>query len=807
MLRRFWLLVATPVAALLAAAVAALIAWPLLLVVLLLDLLSAPLLLLRRPAGAPAPRDTGAASIVTVSWNGRHFLATLLPSLRAAVQEHGGAHQVIVVDNGSTDGTVEWLRREHPWVEVVALPENRFFVRGNRAGVQKATRDVLVFLNNDMEVRPGFLQPLLDGLRDPRVFAVAAEVFFRDPQRRREETGRTRGEVRRGWLRLAHVEPTRDERELPLVPTFWAGGGSAAFDRRAYLELGGFDTLYDPFYMEDTGLSYLAWRRGMSVLFTARAAVVHEHRGTSRKAFGDDAIDNVIRRNQHLFLWRNVTDPGLVTAVLGALPLTVLVRARRPGRPLPAGLWFETRALLRALPRLPRALAARCAGRRHLRRTDRQVAALANSIAAHRRGCGTALGTLAVPAPGGRRLLVLSARLPRLGHDGSWVLYRRLEALARRHRVTLFAFADDVEEQAAAAPLRALGIEVVTAVRERNREPGNLHHAVPHRLWRDYSAPSMRAAVRRMLEGTDHDLVQVEYVEMAHLVAAEPRAAPRLYVCHESLARAAQRAAAATRGRFARLRAGVAAVQAHRYERRVCAAFDRVVALSDADAAALAPVAGPVLVVPSGIDPAPWRVHGGAGNDGAGGAGGADGAGGAPTIAFVGYFKHAPNVDAARWLAREILPQVRARVPGARLRLIGGAVPAAVAALAADGAVEVAGHVADLPAALAAATAVALPLRTGGGLRGKVLEAWAAGKAVVATPVACEGLAVRPGEHCLVAADAAAFAAALVDCLRDPELRVRLGAAGRRLVEERYSVARAAEAFEAVQRELLGGGT
>ena len=565
----------------------ALVAWPLLVLVLLLDLLWWPVARATRRRLPLLPRDARAASIVTVSWNGKHFLQVLLPSLRAEVLRDGGDHQVVVVDNGSTDGTVEWLAREHPWVEVVALPENRYFVRGNRAGVAACTRDVLVFLNNDMEVKPGFLTPLLEGLREPAVFAVAAEVFFRDPARRREETGRTRGDVEGGWLKLAHVDPSVDERQLPFVPTLWAGGGSAAFCRRMYDALGGFDTLYDPFYLEDMGLSYQAWRRGWSVLFTARSAVVHEHRGTSRKAFGDDYVDNVIRRNQHLFLWRNVTDPVRTAKVLALLPLSTLARARRPARSLLAGLRFELRAFARALPRLPQALWKRCASRRHYALCDGRALAAANSIAAHRAIQGTDLGTLDVPGIGGRRILVLSARLPRLQHDGSWVLFRRLEVMARRHRVTLFAFLDDAQQDAAAAPLRALGITVLTAVRERNPLPGNLHHGVPARIFRDYSAPAMRAAVRRALEGTDHDLVQVEYLEMAHLVASLPRWAPRVYVCHESLTVAAARDGAMRRGALARVRAAFRTAQAARFERRVVDRFDRVIALSAVDAAAL----------------------------------------------------------------------------------------------------------------------------------------------------------------------------------------------------------------------------
>ncbi len=784
MLSRLLWLLATPVLLAAAATVAAVFCWSILAITLAIDLLWWPFTLRRAAAPTRRPRDLSSASIVTVSWNGKHFLEVLLPSLKFAVEEHGGNHEVIVVDNGSTDGSVEWLQKEHPWVKVVALSENRYFVRGNEAGVDVATRDVLVFLNNDMEVQPGFLRPLLDGLQDPDVFGVAAEVFFRDEHKRREETGRTRGTIENGWLKLAHAEPSRDERELDYVPTLWAGGGSSAFDRRVFLEIGGFDRLYDPFYMEDMGLSYQAWRRGYRVLFTSKSSVLHEHRGTSRKAFGDRYVDNTIRRNQHLFLWRSVTDPRMTAAVLGMQPLTMLLRGDRSIDAIAGEAWFELKALLRAVPRLPQALWKRCAARRHYVRTDREAFSQANSIAAQRASGATDLGTLPTPQKAGRRILVLSARLPRLGHDGSWVLWRRLETMVRRHRVTLFAFVDNEAERAHVAPLEALGLEVVTEIRETNPMPGNLHGSVPHRLFRDYSSPAMHRAVQRMLEGTDHDLVQVEYVEMAHLVRHEPRVAPRLYVCHESMTLAEQRSGSSS------WRVAAAA----RFEREVLRAFDGTVTLSEIDARTLRSLLPlhSIATVPSGTDivDVPEFVETGA----------------APVIAFVGYFKHAPNVDAAQWLANDIMPLVRQHIPNALLRLVGRNAPAAVAELERPGMVEVPGYVEDMVAELSRATVVALPLRTGGGLRGKLLEAWAAGRPVVATPIACEGLDPEGGVHCLIAVETQQFADSLVAALKDPVLRLHLGASGRLLARQRYSVDAAIDAFDVVYDEMLYGG-
>lgn len=779
-MKRLLLLLATPALIAMCSIAAALVTWPLLALTLLVDALAWPFTRRRgRPTVRPA-RDVESASVITVSWNGKHFLEQLLPSVKAEFERSPGNHEMIVVDNGSEDGTVEWLHREHPWVRVVALPENRYFVRGNAAGVQVAARDVLVFLNNDMVVKPGFLEPLLDGLREPDVFGVTSEVFFRDPEKRREETGRTRGSIERGWLKLTHAEPTRDERELDYVPTLWAGGGSAAFDRRMFLEIGGFDTLYDPFYMEDMSLSYQAWKRGYRVLFTSRSAVVHEHRGTSRKAFGDRYVDNTIRRNQHLFVWRSITDPKMTASVLLLQPLSMLVRGDRSVDALAGEAWFELKALLRAVPRIPEALWKRCASRGAYLRSDEEAFAAADSIVAHRASGARDLGHLPAPTPNGKRVLVLAARLPRLGHDGSWVLWKRLEEMATRHRVTLFAFLDEAKDSAHVPALEALGVHVVTMLRDRNAMPGNLHGYVPARLFRDYSSPGMRRAVQRMLEGTDYDVAQIEYIEMAHLVARLPRRQKRIYVCHESLTVAAQRAGES------RLEVAAAA----RFERAILRSFDRTVALSDADAVTLRALAPEALVevVPSGtvITDLPESV---ATDD-------------SPTVTFVGYYKHKPNVDAAKWLAEEILPLVREKSPNARLRLVGRGAPAEVADLAVPGVVEVVGFVKDLAVELASATVIALPLRMGGGLRGKLLEAWAAGRPVVATPVACEGLDPKGGVHCLIAQDTRRFAESIVTLLNDEMLRLHIGASGRLLARQRYSVGASVDRYDSVYDKL-----
>ena len=304
----------------------------------------------RYPATVPNREE---ASIVVLNYDGRHLLQECLPSVLAAVRQDGRNHEVIVVDNGSQDDSVEFLRKEFPDVRVVSLDRNYHFAHGNNVGVGAAKNDVVVLLNNDMFVEPGFLRPLLDGFADERVFAVSSQIFFQDRERRREETGKTGGEWLRGELELFHGEVTAGDLQRKTVPVLWAGGGSCAVDRSKFQALGGFDQLYYPFYLEDTDLSWEAWRRGWTVWMAPASTVIHKHRGTSAAKHSHEFIENTIRRNQILFVWKNVEKMSWLFFHAWGLPAR-LHDAARDGEFKP-----EIRAFFRALGKYPEALRKR----------------------------------------------------------------------------------------------------------------------------------------------------------------------------------------------------------------------------------------------------------------------------------------------------------------------------------------------------------------------------------------------------------------------------------------------------------------
>ena len=221
------------------------------------------------------------ASVVIPNWNGKDLLAKYLPSVIEALKPFPDS-EILVVDNGSTDGSVEYLRANYPGVTLLALPTNLGFGGGSNAGFAQAKNDIVILLNNDMRVDARFVQPLLDGFIDAQVFAVSCQILFTDPNKPRQETGLTEGWWSEGSVRVRH---RIDESIQALYPCFYGGGGSCAFDRRKTLDLGGFDAIYHPFYLEDTDLGYMAWKRGWKVLYQPASMVYHEHRHHRQEFF------------------------------------------------------------------------------------------------------------------------------------------------------------------------------------------------------------------------------------------------------------------------------------------------------------------------------------------------------------------------------------------------------------------------------------------------------------------------------------------------------------------------------------------
>jgi polysaccharide biosynthesis protein PslH len=172
------------------------------------------------------------------------------------------------------------------------------------------------------------------------------------------------------------------------------------------------------------------------------------------------------------------------------------------------------------------------------------------------------------------------------------------------------------------------------------------------------------------------------------------------------------------------------------------------------------------------------------------------------TVVFFGHLSYPPNVDGVNHFLRDIWPRIAKAHSKARCKIIGGQPPPSLLALSGPR-VEVTGFVQDLRPHLAAAAAVVVPLRQGGGTRLKIVEAMAMGKAIVSTTLGAEGIQAVPGRDILVEDQPANFGDAVNRLLAEPDLAARIGRSARQLAVERYGWREGARALEGFYRRIL----
>jgi GT2 family glycosyltransferase len=216
-------------------------------------------------------------SVIVVNWNGRHFLETCLTALRRQTFRD---FEIILVDNGSRDQSVEYIRAEFPEVNLISLNENRGFTGGNIAGYEQASGELIVLLNNDTEVDPRWLEKLHKASQQyPTAGSFANKMLYFDERSRIDNCGFA---VTQAGLT---IDLGRGEEDGPAWgeprKVFGGCGGAVAY-RRSMLEDIGF--LDDDFFMtyEDVDLSFRAQLRGYECAFVPGAIVYHHYRATMK---------------------------------------------------------------------------------------------------------------------------------------------------------------------------------------------------------------------------------------------------------------------------------------------------------------------------------------------------------------------------------------------------------------------------------------------------------------------------------------------------------------------------------------------
>lgn len=404
------------------------------------------------------------------------------------------------------------------------------------------------------------------------------------------------------------------------------------------------------------------------------------------------------------------------------------------------------------------------------------------------------------------RILFLTQIIPYPPDAGPKVkTWHVLRYLARAgHQVILASFLRPEEAQHLSA-LRRVCAEVHTVPIRRSRLADIGYWLRSHMTGRPFlierdDLPAMRALVKRLVTEGQIDMIHADQLTMSlYALPYARRGRPdaeggkagaggkvplTLFDAHNAVWTIVERMSANAPW-FLRSVANVEARRVKRYEGEIVRRFDFTLAVTEPDRLALEEAARlatdsasgghpTIRVVPIAVDTRelqPVRRQQGS-----------------KEIVTLGTLHYPPNADGIRWFVREVFPLIGETVPGATLTIIGKNPPVDFLQLAAQHpeVIKVTGYVPDLTPYMEKAAVMVVPVRAGGGMRVRILEALARGMPVVTTTIGLEGIAARDGEEVLVADSAEGFAQAVVKLLVDQSLQARLAHQGRVLAESRY---------------------
>jgi polysaccharide biosynthesis protein PslH len=369
--------------------------------------------------------------------------------------------------------------------------------------------------------------------------------------------------------------------------------------------------------------------------------------------------------------------------------------------------------------------------------------------------------------------------------------------MARHHDVSLLYLHSptdpSLDPELAEACVQVVGVDRSST--KGTRAPAQGPFALIRVLWRAwrgtpvwvqaFESSAVDEAVRALIDLGRPEIIQVEYQVMAQFLP-RPVDVPVVLVVHEPAARVAEN--------FALARTGASRLLSHadrhawfRFERQATAGAGCVVVFTGQDAAVVRAKRPPV-VVPIAV-PLPAHALDPLGAE-------------PPSLLFVGNFGHPPNVDAVRWLVHEIFPRIRHAHPSTSLAIVGDNATAGMQMDAPAG-VEFVGGVPDIDPWLDRAAVFVVPVRLGGGMRVKTIEALAAGKAVVSTPLGVAGLDLA-GNEVAIAETAEHFAEEVVALLVAPERRAELARKARAWAEIALRGADEFRMYQSIYANLVG---
>ncbi|MBI5663594.1 MAG: glycosyltransferase [Nitrospirae bacterium] len=719
-----------------------------------------------RKAFRPASDRKKEVSVIVLNWNGKEILPACLTHLEKALKNTPGEHEVIVADNGSTDGSVEMLKKDFPWARIVELKKNIGFSRGNNKGIATAGKDLVLLLNNDIFLPEETFSALLQHFDDDKVFAVAPKVVLEDGTL---NEGHSWGAFKEGIMRF-YNERQAGELEVVKKPalTLYPIGACALMDKKLYLEMGGLDSMFSPFYWEDDDLGYRALKRGYKVIYDPRVSVVHKNAASSNK-LSQYYITAIKEKNMLLFLWKNLTYRPYLREYLKSIPRRIDLALKRKD-------YMQVVSYLLAFLQAGEVMRRRIKESPWTRLSDKETLSLTRRERHEAR-------------PGDYRphILVVTPFTPfPLNNGGAIRIYNLTKHLKDRFDFSLVSFVEPKTRADSLSELKNIFKNIHLVERKPTPVEGMMKSEMPE-AYTHYVSHAMTATVEDLLRRNGVDIVQVEFPWMAYygrLVHNHPA----VFVEHDIGAMFYGKDFAKSGKGLERFLSPLKTIN---YEGNFIDTFDKVVSVTEEDRGylnVLFPDAS-VSSIEQGVDLDAFRYQYANSVE--------------KNLVYVGHYKHYPNEDAVVYFVEEILPLIKEKHGDVKFYIVGSHPTRRINRLRGREDIIITGSVADVTDYLKKGAVFVAPIRLGRGFKGKLLEAMAVGIPIVASPVAAAGTHAADGREILLASAPDEFAGKVSALLSDNGLRENISVNARKLVEEKFDWKVLAGRMTAVYNELL----
>lgn len=309
-------------------------------------------------------------SIAIPNYNGRKLLEECLPSICEALRLHGHPDdEISIADDGSTDGSVEFLKTHYPDVKLVKAGDKSGAPNAFNHAIANCKNEIVIVHDNDVKVTSGYIAPLLEHFSDPGVFAVTMRALAFD-----KKTFRSAGKLgrfRRGFIRAWENYDVEEPQKHPLVKerrldSLFGMTAHVAYRKSMFDRLGGLDLLYSPYIWEDTDICYRAWKRGWVTRYEPRSLVYHQWNSTISVLSPGSRQAMVSARNRLIFHWKNIGDLDMLVPHCAMLSVRAVFALLTFRRSFFVPLW-------QALKLLPEIKAKRAIEKKQWVLTDREV--------------------------------------------------------------------------------------------------------------------------------------------------------------------------------------------------------------------------------------------------------------------------------------------------------------------------------------------------------------------------------------------------------------------------------------------------